>query len=361
VSSTLTRTLRLHFRPPGRRPRTVIALAALGTVAALASTVTRAQGLGWDTLGWLAFFAAVVSAVGYVHLLSDRSDDERTITARAWWKGSLHLACTTCLGFWAGTLTWVHLYAGAAASSFGDALKDGLLVATVVGGVLALFRSTGTRQEVKAIFQEVQIVRRRLEQRTAQLTDDLLGIFRSADLLEAQAALRQMTRTAINLPDTHRSLNALSVWTLEKGRWKILVADGISQATIESFELPALADDEEPERKGVVPCLGGGRLADPFIASGDTMRRFWAVNEHGTRDERTVAATLLRSRAGAPIGAICLTSEVELDVSVGTRERQELENVLRIWAPVFTLGIEIHANERRRAKELLDAATQEST
>ncbi len=314
---------------------------------------------------WLQGALLVLAATSFAHLRRLReikNDDHRKHgVATGWW----HLAATNLAALayaWfmydgygqghAGTL------AGAGASTgkfdiFGSAAKDWMLASGVVGGTLAIFRSSATNSAALAALRQNDLLRDQVTALQRKLVDasDLTAL--ALDAAQATSIetlltlLQSMVTTAADLPETSDGVDAFSVWIREEDAWRILAGRGLSGQTLARFRQPVVAA-VEPGR-GIVANLAASGQEQFIIAANAHQHEWFAVDPDSTRTTQGFAGILLRDENGAPRGALCLTSQATDGIPSPERAKdlQRFEKVLHLWAAAFTLPV-------RRYLELID-------
>ncbi|HSO37780.1 MAG TPA: hypothetical protein VLT33_34875, partial [Labilithrix sp.] len=191
-----------------------------------------------------------------------KSDHRKHGAATAWY----HFATTNLV---AVAYAW-FMFDGYATTgdsvfkSFGSAAKDWMLGSSVIGGTLALFRSTGNNSATLATLRqngelhaEVLSLRRMLGD-TAALTTMALDASQATSIEDVTKAVAQMVTMASDLPEKSESVDAFTVWIKDERAWRVLTGRGVSPETISHFQQPVL---EAPENgTGIVANLAAAGL-----------------------------------------------------------------------------------------------------
>ncbi len=225
---------------------------------------------------------------------------------------------------------------------FGSAAKDWMLINGVLGGFLAVFRSSATNsaalvalRQNDGLMRQVMALRQKLED-SSELTHLALEAAQAKDLTSLLELLNRMVATASDLPETSDAVDAFSIW-IQDDAWRILAGRGISRESMEHFSQAVLSAVEPG--KGIVANLAasGERM---FLQPRGTFKHPWyAPDPHSKRLTEAFAAILLRDEQGRPCAALCLTSEAAEGIPERDPELQRFKKVLMLWAAVFTFPV----------------------
>jgi hypothetical protein len=301
---------------------------------ALAGAVALAvlYELGCSGSAYLTGFCILLAATALVRLLTFgnvRGNHRRHGQA----VGLLHIGVT--YGFAAAyAIVTYRLYAGTR-DAFGSAGKDFMLMSGLVGGVLALFRSTGTNSAVLAALNRLERVDRELAGPTIALEAQ-----DASSIQELELILERMMSVATHLREAP-FMDSLSLWFRDDpaGRWRILVGAGLAPHTIDSFEQPILS--EERAGAGFVCNMAavGQRL---LITAEPKTHRWYSDDPNSSKDLEGFAGALLLDQNLHPIGALCLTTTrpdgIPREQASGAYHR--FTNALNLWAASFTIVLE---------------------
>lgn len=316
-------------------------------LACLLSVINN--GLNCPTATTLLQGALILAAAGCwigLQFLHERKGLEHR--KKGIWSGFLQMG-TAYLA--ATSYAWV-MYSRYATRSPGDALgsssKDFILMAGLVGGILALFRSSGTGAAVQATLDRSEALERKLESLERGVSGVEVG-------LEAQFAkspeqigtlANRMMKLIVPLREAPR-MNAVTLWIRDdrEHMWRILGGFGVSAATTQNFRQRVLAGQEE----------GAGFVANLAAVEGDHDRllmvrrkpnahRWYAVDpgsEH-PHGSGSFAGVLLLDRTQRPFGALCLTSQEDeaFPDDSDAEAFSRFKNGLYLWAASFTLLVE---------------------
>lgn len=292
----------------------------------------------------------VLSAISFVclrRLREIRGEDHRKHgVATGWW----HLATTNLAAF---AYAWFmydgygrgHHEATGNFDVFGSAAKDWMLASGVVGGTLAIFRSSGTNSAALAALRQNELLRDQVAALQRKLVDasDLTALaLDAAQAVSVEALLpllQSMVTTAADLPETSDGVDAFSVWIREDDAWRVLAGRGVSEGTLAQFRQPVLARVEAG--KGIVANMAASGQRQFITAANAYQHEWFAANPNSTRTTEGFAAILLVDQSDAPCGALCLTSQATDGIPSPDRaqELQRFEKVLHLWAAAFTLPV----------------------
>lgn len=212
------------------------------------------------------------------------------------------------------------------AAAWGMATRDFFLAAGAVGGMLALARSTRTNSSTL----EMAVRLERMEKSVA-VNDALLNTALRArtarDDSEWGDALAELVQQA-NLPD-----GAMSLWICTDQGWRIVAHEGLSAETAENFRQPLL--NEEAPGAGVVANMAATQTLT-FHHKDVEKHRWFVVDPDAHEAVEALAAVLITTREGRPVGAACLTYDPERRSA--PRER-DVRKTLLVWRAVFTLAL----------------------
>jgi hypothetical protein len=218
-------------------------------------------------------------------------------------------------------------------------------MAGMVGGVLSLFRSSGTGAAVTATLERSKL----LEEKLASLERGVSG----AGLgLEAQFAatpqelgvlVERMLRLAVPLREAPK-MDAITLWVRDDAtsEWRIFAGFGVSDETLARFRQPVLST--QTNGAGFVANMATTMTRLLPIPS-DPSSHPWHANDPGAAKKSgrgSFVAVLLVDRSQSPFGALCLTSAEsaafpsESDLVQFTR----FKNVVSLWASAFTFVLE---------------------
>jgi hypothetical protein len=228
-----------------------------------------------------------------------------------------------------------------------DLLQGGLLLATNLGSLLALFRSARTRAETGATLTELTSLR--MQVLSTPLVEATLSVWEAATVDELTRALHRMVRLVVNLPLRPDRVNRASLWCLdsEGTHWIVCASSGQRPQDFE-FKLPVLPS-------GTKPLDGAGIIPNFAIASAPTRDGCWANesvflctrnvskhpwyrdNPYSDRVAHGLVVVLLKDGEEI-VGALSLTSHVPNEIPIDGSARDELVDILMLWAQSFLVA-----------------------
>lgn len=219
-----------------------------------------------------------------------------------------------------------------------------LLVATNMGGLLAVFRSAQTRTETSAALREMS------DLRIAVLSGPVIEAADRASqartLEELSASFRSMLQLAVNLSLLPRAVDQASLWAVddERGEWFICAATAVRGQ--EAFRQRVV--ERETPGAGIVanfaagaspPKLPATTHAEDVYLVGRGLREhpWYLVNPNHDHPAEGLAVVLLRV-GGSPVGALCFTWEAQV-VPVAGNLAKEMIDILHRWAQAFNIAL----------------------
>jgi hypothetical protein len=306
----------------------------------------HANGLSLVTMAQGALLVATAATLVGLQVVQDKKNlDHRQrgvasgllqlLTA---WLPALAYAWIAYTGYLANTVT--------SADAYGSARKDFILAAGLVGGVLSLFRSSGTSAAVQATLDRSHMLEQKLETLERGISGVEVG-------LEAQFALTpreigdiadRMMKLIVPMREAPL-MNAVTLWIRddEKEGWRILGGFGVSEATARNFRQEILS--EERDGAGFVANLAAAGDRWLAVRNRPAEHRWYAKDAGSKRraDTGAFACVMLFDRARRPFGALCLTGERDgayPDPDLEPAAFARFKNGLYLWAGSFTLLVE---------------------
>jgi hypothetical protein len=283
---------------------------------------------------YLAALGCLVGATALIWLLSlggVRGTDHRSHGRRT---GLLYIGVT--YGFAAAyALIMYRTYEGSK-GALGNAGKDFMLTSGLVGGVLALFRSTGTNSAVLATLNRLDRLDRELVGPTIALEAQDASTIQELELI-----LERMMNLATHLREAP-FLDSLSLWFRDQvgGRWRILEGAGLTPETIDLFEQPILTQ-QQPGAGFICNMAAVNRRV--LVVPSDPRSHPWYANDpNSSKNLEGFACVLLLDHNLQPIGALCLTSARKDGIPRETAgaSYHRFTNALNLWAASFTIVLE---------------------
>lgn len=220
-----------------------------------------------------------------------------------------------------------------------------LLVATNVGGLIAVFRSAQTRSETGAALREVSELR--ISVLSAPVIEEASRARRAQTFEELTESLGCMLQLAVGLSLLPRAVDQASLWALDEhaGEWFICAAT--TPAREQQFR-QAVVSAPAPEG-GIVANLAAGnplpalertsRIGDVYLVGGGLRAHPWYMrNPDRDRPAEGMAVVLLR-RNGSAFGALCFTWATPVVPTEGG-VANEMIDILQRWAQAFGVGLE---------------------
>lgn len=317
----------------------------IGAVAfwlAIGACTAHFRGLCW-ALG----VVVVASAFGIAALVLLLRESSRKLTDyrnRGTRIAFMHLVATWGIALAYAAVMFASYQGGGhemSAAHVGSAGKDLMLMASAVGGLLALFRSSGTSSSIQVVLHHLESLQQRFQQST-----DLFGLaLRSQEQTAVDAVIvtvGEMLQIAAELPETPGEVDSLSLWLRDDPQkvWRILTGFNIPEETTAEFTQPII--EKETPGAGIVANMAAtGRRV--FLSARGIANDSWYAENQRSKPPGSMAAILLYDRERKAVGALCLTSAavgaIPADDPVA---RSKFERILNLWAAAFTLPIERH-------------------
>ena len=255
-------------------------------------------------------------------------------------------AVATLIATWATAMLLALVYAEYAAREMSARIWIPVMsiVATNIGGVIAVFRSTQTRTETSAALREVSDLR--IAVLSVPVVEAADRASRAETVEDLLAGIKSMLQLAVNLTLLPRAVDQASLWALDEasGEWFICQATTLPRQ--QQFRQEVV--ERETPRAGIVANLAAGmavpelpntaREGDVYLVGAGLRSHPWfRVNPEQDRSAEGIAVVLLR-RQGLPFGALCFTWEARVIPTSGP-QAQEMIDILQRWAQAFSTAL----------------------
>lgn len=292
-------------------------------------------------LGLYAHVALWVAAAGSVALMLLREPDRHRVQRHAFLSMAITLLLTWALAFVCSAIVTT-------ASKKEPWFATLLLSANSIGGLFALQRSARTRSETGAGLREVSALR--VASLSAPLVEQRVTALEAVTVEELVQIAVRMLRLVVSLPLTPSShlVDKSALWGLdeESHTWLVVASSSMESSDRLSFSAVSM----ETPGAGVLPNLAAAGKAPAHASESDVYRdenvflcpasirthAWFRAGGGGTAEG--MAVVLLRQN-GRLLGALSLTSREAGAIPVTGSERQEMIDILELWAKSFVVPL----------------------